>query len=130
MIRKHWPVVFAVLAILISVVLVVFAYHSTDSGYAIFASVITFIFLLPLAGAVIGGWYGWRIHSLKKWLLPFAVYAGVILYMMIAGLILRADMFDADSYLTLGALPGLTGLVAEIVASVIAWVVKRVRNRR
>ncbi len=130
MIRKHWPVVFAVLAILISVVLVVFAYHSTDAGYAIFASVITFIFLFPLAGAVIGSWYGWRILSPKKWFLPFAVCAGIILYMITVGLILRADMFDADSYLTLGALPGLTCLVAEIVASVIAWVVKRVRNRR
>ena len=87
--RKHWPVVFALLAVVVSIILAVFAYRSTDAGYAIFTSVITFMFLFPLAGALIGAWYGWRLRSWKKWLIPPAVYGCVVLYMVLAGLILR-----------------------------------------
>lgn len=130
MLKKHWPVLFAVLAIIVSIVLAVFAYNSTDAGNAIFAGVITFMFLFPLAGALIGAWYGWRLPRLTKWLIPFAVYGCVILYMVILGLIFRADMFDVESCLTLGVLPALVCLAAEIVAGMIAWAVKRTRKNR
>ena len=129
MLKKHWPVVFAFFAVIVSIILAAFAYHSTDAGYAILTSVITFMFLFPLAGALIGAWYGWRQRSWKKWLIPPAVYGCVVLYMVLAGLILRADLFDAESYLTLGALPALSCLAAEIAASVIAWAVNRARNK-
>ncbi len=130
MLKKHWPVLFAVLAIIVSVVLDVIAYHSTDAGNAIFAGVITFMFLFPLAGALIGAWYGWRLPQLTKWLIPFAVYGCVILYMVMIGLIFRADMFDVESCLTLGVLPALVCLAAEIVAGMIAWAVRRTRKNR
>ena len=128
MLKKHWPVLFAVFAIIVSIVLDVLAYHSTDTGNAIFAGVITFLFLFPLAGALIGAWYGWRLPQPKKWLIPFAVYVCVILYMVMIGLIFRADMFDVESSLTLGVLPALVCLASEIAASMIAWAVKRMRK--
>ena len=56
--KKHWPVVFALLAVIVSIILAAFAYRSTDAGYAIFTLVITFMFLFPLAGAMSGAWYG------------------------------------------------------------------------
>ena len=64
----------------------------------------------------------------KKWLIPFAVYVCVILYMVMIGLIFRADMFDVESCLTLGVFPALVCLGAEIVAGMIAWAVKRMRK--
>ena len=128
MLKKHWPVLFAVFAVIVSIVLDVLAYHSTDTGNAIFAGVITFLFLFPLAGALIGAWYGWRLPQPKKWLIPFAVYVCVILYMVMIGLIFRADMFDVESCLTLGVFPALVCLGAEIVAGMIAWAVKRMRK--
>ena len=128
MLKKHWPVLFAVFAVIVSIVLDVLAYHSTDTGNAIFAGVITFMFLFPLAGALIGAWYGWRLPQPKKWLIPFAVYVCVILYMVMIGLIFRADMFDVESSLTLGVLPALVCLASEIAASMIAWAVKRMRK--
>ena len=54
MLNKHWPVGFAFFAVIVSIILAAFAYHSTDAGYAILTSVITFMFLFPLAGALIG----------------------------------------------------------------------------
>ena len=129
MLKKHWPVGFALITVIASIILAVFACHSTDAGYAILTSVVTFMFLFPLAGVLIGVWYGWRLRSWKKWLIPPAVYGCVVLYMVLAGLILRADLFDAGSCLTLGALPGLSCLAAEIAASVIAWAVNRARNK-
>lgn len=128
MLKKHWPVLFAVFAIIVSIVLDVIAYHSTDTGNAIFAGVITFLFLFPLAGGLIGAWYGWRLPRPKKWLIPFAVYICVILYMVMIGLIFRADMFDVESCLTLGVLPALVCLASEIAAGMIAWAVKRMRK--
>ena len=129
MLKKHWPVVFAFFAVIVSIILAVFAYRSTDAGYAILTSVITFMFLFPLAGVLSGAWYGWRLRSWMKWLIPPAVYGCVVLYMVLAGLILGADLFDAESYLTLGALPALSCLAAELAASVIAWAVNRARNK-
>lgn len=128
MLKKHWPVLFAVFAIIVSIVLDVIAYHSTDTGNAIFAGVITFLFLFPLTGGLIGAWYGWRLPQPKKWLIPFAVYVCVILYMVMIGLIFRADMFDVESCLTLGGLPALVCLASEIAAGMIAWAVKRMRK--
>lgn len=129
MLKKHWPVLFSFIAILVSIILAAVAYHSTDTGYAILTSVVTFMFLFPLACVLIGAWYGWRLRSWKKWLIPPAVYGCVVLYMVLAGLILGVDLFDAESCLTLGALPALSCLAAEIAASVIAWAVNRARNK-
>ena len=128
MLRKHWPVAFALFTVIVSIILAVFAYHSTDAGYAIFTSVVTFMFLFPLAGVLSGAWYGWRLRSWKKWLIPPAVYGCVVLYMVLAGLILGADLFDAESYLTLGALPALSCLAAELAASLIRWAANRMRS--
>ena len=128
MLRKHWPVVFAFFAVIVSIILAAFACHSTDAGYAILTSVVTFMFLFPLAGVLSGAWYGWRLRSWKKWLIPPAVYGCVVLYMVLAGLILGADLFDAESYLTLGALPALSCLAAELAASLIRWAANRMRS--
>ena len=57
------------------------------------------------------------------------MYVGVILYMILAGLILSADLFDAESDLTLGALSALSCLAAEIAASAIAWAVHKARDK-
>ena len=129
MLKKHWPVLFSFIAILVSIILADIAYHSTDTGYAILTSVVTFMFLFPLAGALIGAWYGWRMRSWKRWLIPPVMFGCVVLYMVLAGLILGADLFDAESYLTLGALPTLSCLTIEIAVSVIAWAVNRARNK-
>ena len=129
MLKKHWPVVFALFTVIASIILAVFACHSTDTGYAILTSVVTFLFLFPLAGVLIGAWYGWRLRSWKKWLIPPAVYCCVVLYMVLAGLILGAGLFDAESFLTLGAIPALSCLAAEIAVSVIAWAVNRARDK-
>lgn len=125
--KKHWPLCFAILMILISCGLALFAYNSTDTGYAILASAVTFMFLFPLAGALIGGWYGWKMQSPLKWLLPFAVLAGVILYMLIGDLVFQADTLDISSYFTLGALPCLACLLTEGIAGIIA---RLIRNRK
>ena len=54
MIKKHWPVFFAALMVIFSIIAAVAASHSTDTGVAIAAGFIIFMFLMPLAGAVIG----------------------------------------------------------------------------
>jgi len=74
MIKKHWPVLFAILVVIISIILGIVASHSTDAGVAIAAGVIAWMFLFPLAGALMGGWYGWRVKTPLKWLLAPAVY--------------------------------------------------------
>jgi len=54
MIRKHWPILFAIAAVIISIILGIVASNSTDTGVAILIGFIIFMFLFPLAGALIG----------------------------------------------------------------------------
>lgn len=125
MIKKHWPVLFAILVLVISIILGIVAVHSTDAGVAILVGVISWMFLFPLAGAALGGWYGWRISSPLKWLLAPVTYAGVVLYMVVEDLIAGAGSMDIGSSLTVGSLTGITCLAVELVTSVIAWLARR-----
>ena len=92
MIKRHWPVLFAILAVIISIILGIVASQSIDAGVAIAAGVISWMFLFPLAGALIGGWYGWKMRTPLKWLLAPAVYLSVIMYLIVESLIVGASL--------------------------------------
>ena len=128
MIKKHWPVVFAVLVVIVCAILGIYASNSTDTGVAIVVGVIIFLLLLPLAGAVIGAWYGWRIRSPWKWLLAPAVYLGVFLYLSAEDLISGTGSIDPGVNWSVGSFTGIACLGAEIIASVIVWLIRR--NKR
>ena len=130
MIRKHWPILFAIAAVIISIILGIVASNSTDTGVAILIGVIIFMFLFPLAGALIGGWYGWTIQSPLKWIAAPAVYLGVVLYLMVADLLSGAGTVDLGSSWTVGSFTGIAALVVEAVASAIAWLVRRNRENQ
>ena len=125
MIKKHWPVVFAILTVIISIILGIVASHSTDAGVAIAAGVISWMFLFPLAGALIGGWYGWKMRTPLKWLLAPAVYLGVVLYLIIESLIVGADSMDLGAFLSIALFTGIACLAVEAVSSAIAWLSRR-----
>lgn len=130
MIKKHWPVLFAILMVIISIILGIGASQSADAGAAIAVGVIIFMFLFPLAGAVIGGWYGWRLQTPLKWLLAPVAYLGVILYLVIEGLIYSAESADVGAYATIGILTGIACLAVEIASSAIAWMAKRNKRKK
>ncbi len=120
MIKKHWPVLFSVFAILVSVIFMLIAINSTDTGYAILAMVITFMFLFPISGALIGGWYGWKTDSVKKWVIPFMIFAGIAVYLLIWGMVTQSGLLEAESYILLGVPSCITCLIAEMLFSIIA----------
>ena len=128
MIKRHWPVLFAILTVIISIILGIAAFHSTDAGVAIAAGVISLMFLFPLAGAAIGGWYGWRMKTPLKWLLAPAVYLGVVLYLLVEDLIAGAESVDMSAFLSIGLFAGIACLTVEAVTSAIAWLAGR--NKR
>ena len=125
MIKKHWPVLLAILVVIISIILGIVASNSTDTGVAILVGVICWMYLFPIASAVIGGWYGWRIRSPLKWLLAPAAYLGFILYMVLEQLISGAGPIDLGAYLIVGSFTGIACLAVELVTSVIAWLARR-----
>ena len=125
MVRKHWPVLFTIMVLVISIILGIVASHSADAGVAILIGVISWMFLFPLAGALLGGWYGWRVRSPFKWLLAPATYAGVILYLIAEDLIAGSGSMDIGSSLSIGSLTGIACLAVELVSSVIAWLAGR-----
>ena len=127
MIKKHWPLLFTILIVIISIILGVTASNSTDTGVAIAFGVITFMFLFPLAGAVLGGWYGWKMKSPWKWLLSPAVYLGVILYLIAMDVVNGVGITTIGSNFTIGAFAGIACLVVEAIVSFIAWLVRRNR---
>lgn len=124
MIKRHWPVLFAILVVIISIILGIVASHSTDAGVAIAAGVISWMFLFPLAGALIGGWYGWRMGTPLKWLLAPAVYLGTFLYLVLESLAYGAGV-DAGAYLGIASFTGIACLFVEAATSVIAWLARR-----
>ena len=121
---------FAIAAVIISIILGIIAANSTDTGVAILVGVIVFIFLFPLAGALIGGWYGWRARSPLKWIAAPAVYLGAVLFMVAADLVTGNGLTDLGSNLSVGLFAGIAALVVETTASAIAWMAKRRKNRR
>ena len=125
MMKKHWPILFAIAAVIFSVILAVAATNSTDTGVAIFFGVAIFMFLFPLTGAVMGGWYGWTIRSPLKWLLAPAAYLAIILYLVVEDLILSSGSVDITSYLSVGLFTGVACLAVEAVTSVIAWLARK-----
>lgn len=125
MIKKHWPVVFAILVLIISIILGIVASHSTDAGVAIAAGVISWMFLFPLAGALMGGWYGWKLRSPLKWLLAPAAYLGVVLYLIVESLIVSADSMDLGAFLGIASFTGIACLAVEAVSSAIAWMARK-----
>ena len=98
MMKKHWPILFAIAAIIISIILGFVASNATDTGVAILVGVILFMFLFPLAGALIGGWYGWRVRAPIKWIAAPAVYLGVVAYLAVADLLSGAGSLDPEGY--------------------------------
>lgn len=129
MIRKHWPILFAIAAVITSIILGIIASNSTDTGVAIFTGLVIFMFLFPLAGALIGVWYGWTIQSPLKWVAAPAVYLGVVLCMAAADLLTGGAM-DMGTYWSVGSFTGIAALVVEAVASAIAWLVRRNRENQ
>lgn len=125
MIKKHWPILFAILVVMISIILGIVASQSTDTGVAIAAGVISWMFLFPLAGALLGGWYGWKLRSPLKWLLAPAVYLGVVLYLIAESLIVGADLTDVGDFLFIALFTGIACLAVEAVSSAIAWLARR-----
>ena len=121
MIKKHWPLLFTGLVIIISIILWITAASSADTGVGIFFGVVIFMFLFPLAGAVLGGWYGWTLKSPWKWLLAPAAYLGVVLYLVAVDLIVDTGYIDIGSYLSIGLFTGIACLAVEAITSVIAW---------
>ena len=111
--------------IIVSIILGIVASHSTDTGVAIAAGVMIYMFLFPLAGAVIGGWYGWRLRTPLKWLLAPAVYVGVVLYLVVEDLIYSSGAIDLGAYWTVGSLTGIACLAVEVASSIIAWLARR-----
>ncbi len=127
MIRKHWPILFAIAAVIISIILGIVASNATDTGVAIFAGLVIFMFLFPLAGALIGGWYGWTIQSPLKWIAAPAVYLAVVLFLAAADLVTGGAM-NLGTYWSVGSFTGIAALVVEAAASAIAWLVRRNRE--
>ncbi len=125
MIKKHWPILFAILAVIISIILGIVASHSTDTGVAILVGVIVYMFLFPLTGALIGGWYGWKIRSPLKWLIVPAVYLGFILYMVAEDYAYGAESMEMSSYLSVGSFTVIACLAVEAITSAIAWLARR-----
>ena len=130
MIRKHWPVLVTALAVIISVIIGIAASNSSDTGYAILAGVVIFMFLFPLAGAVIGGWYGWRVRSPIKWIAAPAVYLGVVVYLAASDLLSGAGAMDMGTYWSIGSFAGIAALAVEAVSSAIAWLARRNREHQ
>jgi len=130
MIKKHWPILLAILVLIISIILGIIASNAADTGVAIVMGVIIFMFLFPVAGAVIGGWYGWRIKSPVKWLLAPAVYLGVVLYLIIEGLIAGNGSLDLGTNLSVGLFTGIACLGLEVITSIIAWLAGKSREDR
>ena len=128
MIKKHWPILFAIAAVIAGIILGIVASNSTDTGVAILVGVIIFMFLFPLAGAVIGGWYGWRVCSPIKWIAAPAVYLGVVVYLAAADLLSGAGAMDMNSYWSIGLFTGIAALAVEAVSSAIAWLARRNRE--
>ena len=129
MMKKHWPVLFAIAAVIISIILGIVASNSTDTGVAILIGVVIFMFLFPLAGALIGGWYGWRVQSPVKWIAAPAVYLGVVLCLAAADLAAGIESMDLGAYWSVGSFTGIATLVVEAVTSAIAWLARRNRNK-
>ena len=127
MIKKHWPILFAIAAVIISIILGIAASNSADTGVAIFVGAIIFMFLFPLAGALIGSWYGWRIRSPLKWAAAPAVYLGVVLFMMVTDLLSGNGAMDLSTCFYIGAFTGIAALGFEAVASAVAWLARRNR---
>ena len=130
MMKKHWPILFAIAAVIISIILGIVASNSTDTGVAILIGVIIFMFLFPLAGALIGGWYGWTIQSPLKWIAAPVVYLGVVLCLAAADLLTGVGSMDMGTYWSVGSFTGIAALVVEAVASAIAWLVRRNRENQ
>ncbi|MCR5034724.1 MAG: hypothetical protein K6B42_04815 [Clostridia bacterium] len=125
MIKKHWPILFAIAAVVISIILGIVASNSSDTGVAILVGVIIFMFLFPLTGALIGGWYGWRTRSPLKWIAAPAVYLGAVLYLVAADLMSGIGLTDLGSCLSVGSFTGIAALGVEAATSVIAWLARR-----
>jgi len=125
MIKKHWPVLFALAAVITSIILGIVASNSTDTGVAIFVGLIIFMFLFPLAGALIGGWYGWRIRTPLKWIAAPAVYLGVVLYLAVADLVTGVESMDLGAYWAVASFTGIAALAVEAVTSAVAWLIRR-----
>ena len=84
--------------------------------------------LFPLTGAVIGGWYGWRSRSPLKWLLPLAAFLGVCLFLLATDLISGTGSIDLDTYGSVSSFTGIVCLVMEVIAGLIAWLVRRTKG--
>lgn len=125
MIKQHWPILFAILMVIISIILGAVALHSTDTGEVILVGVIIYMFLLPLAGAVIGGWYGWKLRSPLKWLIAPAAYLGVVLYLIVEDLISGADSMDIGASLSVGLFTGIACIAVEAISSAVALLVRK-----
>ena len=125
MVKKHWPILFAMLIVIICIIFMVIASKSTDTGVGIVVAVAIFMYLLPLAGAVNGGWYGWRLRSPLKWLLAPAVYLCVCLYLIIEDLALSGGSIDLGTDMSIGLITGIACLVVEVITSIIAWAVRK-----
>ena len=130
MIKKHWPILFAAAAVIAGIISGIVASNSTDTGVALLVGVIVFMFLFPLAGAVIGGWYGWRVRSPIKWIAAPAVYLGVVVYLAVADLLSGAGAMDMNSYWSIGSFAGIAALAVEAVSSAIAWLARRNREHQ
>ena len=120
MMKRHWPILFAILVVIISTSLAIAASNSTDTGVVILVGVITYMFLFPAAGAVIGGWYGWRIRSPLKWLLAPGVCLAFFLYLAAEDLIYGTGSVEPGTYLSLASLTGMACLVVEVIASAVS----------
>lgn len=130
MIKRHWPIVFTALMVIISIVLWIAAANSTDTGYAILAGLVIFMVLLPLSGAVLGGWYGWRIRSPRKWLLAPAAFLGTGLLLLAADLISGSGTVEIGSCALIGALTGAACLAAEAIAGAVFRLVRKTKADR
>ena len=120
---------FAIAAVIISIILGIVASNSTDTGVAILIGVVIFMFLFPLAGALIGGWYGWRVRSPLKWIAAPAVYLGVVLCLAAADLLAGIGSMDLGAYWSVGSFTGIAALVVEAVTSAIAWLARRNKDK-
>ena len=125
MLKTHWPLLFAIAAVIISIILGIVAYNSADTGVGIFVGVIIFMFLFPLAGALIGGWYGWRVHSPLKWIAAPAVYLGAGLLLVALDLVNGNGLTGLSSNLSVSSFTGIAALVVEAATSAIAWLARR-----
>ncbi len=125
MIRKYWPLFIAIAVVITSIILGVIASKSTDTGEVIFAGVIIFMFLLPLAGVLFGAWCGWEIRSPLKWAAAPAAYLAVAVCLVASDLVTGAQEMDLSGSCSVASFTGIAALAAEAVASLIAWLVRR-----